>query len=177
MCFKSCVLEGTGLPKSQDKCYRGVWDGVRQDPLAVRHSKLQTVPRRGCSYTLERNRGGAAVASAPCTSYPLQHGPTLTQHCSVRSSENLHLNGRMDCAVLEVHGSVKQRFPNVDLSSVGSVCSLLTKWFAEIDCEALVKGTSLTPKKAPHSGAFFCHQSSFTLFSLISIFLFFDTCG
>ena len=41
-------------PKSQDKCYRGVRDGVRQSPLGgcscdtpATHSKLQKEPQRG----------------------------------------------------------------------------------------------------------------------------------
>ena len=46
-------------------CDRALWRGCSCDTSAT-HSKLRKEPRWGCSYTLERDRGG--VASAPLSS-------------------------------------------------------------------------------------------------------------
>ena len=59
----------TPPPKSQDECYRGVWNGVRQGFLEgtfwgcscdtpATHSKLRKETGWGSSYALEREGGG-----------------------------------------------------------------------------------------------------------------------
>ena len=50
----------------RERCDRGLWEGCSCDTPAT-HSELRNEPRQGCSYTVERDRGG--VASAPLSSF------------------------------------------------------------------------------------------------------------
>ena len=41
----------------RERCDRGLWEGCSCDTPAT-HSELRNEPRQGCSYTVERDRGG-----------------------------------------------------------------------------------------------------------------------
>ena len=44
----------------RERCDRGLWEGCSCDTPAT-HSELRNEPRQGCSYTVERDRGGRSV--------------------------------------------------------------------------------------------------------------------
>ena len=44
----------------RERCDRGLWGGCSCDTPAT-HSELWNEPRQGCSYTVERDRGGCSV--------------------------------------------------------------------------------------------------------------------
>ena len=44
----------------RERCDRGLWEGCSCDTPAT-HSELRNEPRQGCSYTVERDRGGCSV--------------------------------------------------------------------------------------------------------------------
>ena len=58
----------------RERCDRGLWGGCSCDTPAT-HSELRNEPRQGCSYTVERDRGGCSVC--PTTTLTSAKSPCL----------------------------------------------------------------------------------------------------
>ena len=50
----------------RERCDRGLWEGCSCDTPAT-HSELRNEPRQGCSYTVERDRGGCSICLTKST--------------------------------------------------------------------------------------------------------------
>ena len=55
---------------SGDRCDRALWGEGSSSDTPATHSELRNEPRQGCSYTVERDRGGCSVCPTKMSTFP-----------------------------------------------------------------------------------------------------------